>query len=182
MSAEANTSTLCEIDAAERGQVRCRCGGELTPRPGEVPNLDDVDEVRCVATGATVGNYACEGYCSARIWWTENPKSDPHYEDGDDARYCESQSDAYWTKSDDHKPRSPLEQDDDLAIHWDEFHAKFSVLGSDVIRGWVLRGGEWELDHQACWSRVDRVQVAAIDEEGRWMSGVYGREATVVPG
>ena len=182
MNAESSTTELCRIDAGRRGRVRCRCGGELTPQPSEVPNLDDVDEVRCAATGAVVGNYACEGHCDARIWWTENPKLDPDYEDGDHARYCESQSDAYWTKSDDYDPRSPLEQSDDLALHWDGYHAKFSVLGSDTIRGWVLSGGEWEADHQACWSCVDRVQVVAIDVEGRWMRGVYGREATVVPG
>ena len=116
MSTEPDPFSRCGIDTGERGQVRCRCGGELTPQPNEVPNLDAVDEVRCVVSGEVVGNYACEGYCDAKIWWTENPKLDPDYEDDGDAQYYESQSDAYWTKDSDYESRSPLEECDDLDL------------------------------------------------------------------
>ena len=165
----------CAIDGGDNGQIRCRCGGELTPPLSEVRDPNDATEVRCAATGQVVGNYRCEGHCSARIWWSENPHLDPDYETDRDRGFWRS-------GSNDYDPLSPLSAHDTLAIHWDQAEARFSVPGSEFTRGRVLAGGEWDADHQACWVGVPSVEVLGADPEGRWIGGDYGREATVSPG
>ena len=152
---DVDTSIWCEIARSDGGKARCRCGGELTPRPGEVPNPDAVEAVRCAVTGVLVGTYACAGYCDARIWWTEGT-------------------------TDDSLP--PLQVGDQLAVHWIEDRAKFPIPDSVVIRGYVIPGGYWPDDHQACWDGAGLAEVVAADEDdGRDGHGNNGREATVVP-